>query len=215
MSTALTLEYIRQSLSNPLPGVVAHKKMAPQPASDLVRQWKPPANYREASVLLLLYPHITGNETSELEWHVILTRRVEYAGVHSGQISFPGGRREGNETLETTALREAQEEVGLSPENLKIVGQLSPLYIPPSNFYIYPFIAYSNSRPMFYPSPQEVAELIEIPLSLLQNPAIRHEETWTFLDGSQRRVPFFNVFGHQVWGATAMMLNEFLTILKP
>ncbi len=210
-ATPCTLEYIRQSLTRPLPGQAAQEKMAPQPTHDLVRQWQPPASYREASVLLLLYPHTANSH--QPEWYTILTRRGEYPGVHSGQVSFPGGQREGQESLQTTALREAREEIGLAIEKLELVGQLSPLYIPPSNFYIYPFIACSPTRPTFCPNVQEVAELIETPLRLLQNPTTRHEEMWTFADGSLRCVPFFNIFGHRVWGATAMMLNEFLTLL--
>jgi 8-oxo-dGTP pyrophosphatase MutT (NUDIX family) len=145
---------------------------------------------------------------------VVLTRRPEYPGAHGGQISLPGGRREGDEPLQITALREAQEEVGLAPDAVEVMGRLSPLYTPPSNFYIYPFIAYSSARPAFQPDAKEVAELIEAPLSLLLNPAIRKEEIWHFPNYGERHVPFFDVFGHRVWGATAMILSEFITLLQ-
>jgi|JFJP01.1.fsa_nt_gi 8-oxo-dGTP pyrophosphatase MutT (NUDIX family) len=207
----LTVEQIQTALQNPLPGVHAQRKMAPEPLPEQLNRWAQPSNYREAAVLLLLYPH--ARPESPLDWHIILTRRPEYDGVHSGQISFPGGRREGDESFLNTAMREAQEEIGLPPEAAKVVGQLSPLYIPPSNFYIYPYIAVSQYRPEFQPDPIEVAELIELPLSLLQDPTIFQTETWLFPNGIEREVPLFNIFGHKVWGATAMILNEFLTLI--
>ncbi|MBN1994574.1 MAG: CoA pyrophosphatase [Anaerolineae bacterium] len=164
---------------------------------------------REAGVLILLYPH----PATHPELHLVLIRRPNYPGVHSGQISFPGGRREKEETYQATALRETMEEIGVLPETVEVIGPLSSLYTAPSNFCIYPFVAFSSTRPVFRPDPKEVAELIETPLGLLLNPATRQEEVW-LLPGGQRRVPFFNVFGHRVWGATAMILNEFLTLLE-
>jgi 8-oxo-dGTP pyrophosphatase MutT (NUDIX family) len=207
------LEDIRRALAGPLPGIEGQIKMAPQLRADQVNRWETPDNYREASVLLLLYPHTT-NGWSGPELHVVLTRRPEYPGAHSGQISLPGGRREGDESLQTTALREVYEEIGLAPSTIEVIGQLSPLYTPPSNFYIYPFIGYSAARPAFQPDAKEVAELIEAPLSLLQNPASHKEEIWHFPNYGERRVPFFDVFGHHVWGATAMILSEFLILLQ-
>jgi len=206
------IEDIRQALAGPLPGIDGQIKMAPAPIKGQVNRWKPPQNCREAAVLLLLYPHTSNSYTSE-ELRLVLMRRPEYAGAHSGQISLPGGRREEGESLKKTALREAAEEVGVLPDALRIIGQLSSLYTPPSNFCIYPFVAFSPSRPAFKLDSREVAELIETPLSLLANPANRKEEVWTFEKYGNRRVPFFQVFGHKVWGATAMILSEFLTIL--
>ena len=208
----VTIADIRQALTVPLPGVTGQIKMAPGPVAGQVNRWAKVGDYREAGVLLLLYPYGVGDTHSEL--HLALTRRTEYPGVHSGQISLPGGRREGKESLQTTALRETKEEVGVLPENLEIIGQLSSLYTSASNFCIYPFVAFSSTRPAFELDATEVAELIETPLSLLLNPATRKEEIWTFQNNGQRRIPFFDVFGHQVWGATAMILSEFLTILR-
>jgi 8-oxo-dGTP pyrophosphatase MutT (NUDIX family) len=207
------IEDIRRALAAPLPGVEGQIKMAPQPRPGEVNRWDRPDNVREASVLLLLYPYSTNNLCPP-ELHLILIRRPEYPGAHSGQISLPGGRREDGEPLQTTALREAYEEVGLAPATVEVLGRLSPLYIPPSNFYIYPFIAYSAARPAFQPDAKEVAELIEAPLSLLLNPATHKEEIWHIPNYGDRRVPFFDVFGHYVWGATAMILSEFLTLLQ-
>ena len=207
-----TIENIRQALTGPLPGVTGHIKMAPDPLTGQVNWWERVDGYREAGVLLLLYPHVTHNDTHP-ELHIVFTRRTEYRGAHSGQISFPGGRREQEEPLQRTALRETMEEVGVVPEELEIIGQLSSLYTSASNFCIYPFVAFSATRPIFRLDPKEVAKLIEVPLSFLLNPANRKEEDWHFQDSGQRRIPFFDVFGYQVWGATAMILSEFLTVL--
>ena len=207
------IEDIRQALAAPLPGIEGQIKMAPQPRPDQINRWDRSDNCREASVLLLLYPYATSKEYTP-ELYLVLIRRPEYQGVHSGQIALPGGRRENNELLQSTALREAHEEVGLVPETVEIIGQLSSLYTPPSNFCIYPFVAFSPIRPEFRPDAIEVAELIEVPLSLLLNPATYKEEMWHIPNYGDRRIPFFDVFGHYVWGATAMILSEFLTLLQ-
>jgi 8-oxo-dGTP pyrophosphatase MutT (NUDIX family) len=208
--SSLSIDDIRQALAQPLPGAAAQANMAPEMVDGQPDRWQKVDGYREAGVLILLYPHRTQIHEG---LHLVLTRRREYPGVHSGQISFPGGRRERGETLHTTALREAQEEVGILPETVDVMGQLSSLYTPPSNFCIYPFVAFSPTRPSFQLDPREVAELIETPLSLLLAPASRKKEIWEFSNYGQRRVPFFDVFGHKVWGATAMILSEFLTLL--
>jgi 8-oxo-dGTP pyrophosphatase MutT (NUDIX family) len=205
-----SIDDVRRALRQPLPGKTAQMKMAPEGVNGELDRWEEVEHYREAGVLLLLYPHRT-NSRSEL--HLALTRRTEYPGAHSGQISFPGGRRENGETLEITALRETHEEVGVLPESLQIIRQLSPLYTPPSNFCIHPFVGFSATRPAFTLEPKEVAELIETPLSLLLNPATCKQEIWKFPTYGERRVSFFDVFGHKVWGATAMMLSEFLVLL--
>jgi 8-oxo-dGTP pyrophosphatase MutT (NUDIX family) len=201
----VTLEAIQQALAGPLPGQAGQQKMAPAPLPGDIDRWGPLAGCREAGVLVLLYPQ-------QAELYLILTRRVDYPGVHGGQISLPGGRREGTESLSATALREAQEEIGLCPNSVELMGSLSVLYTPVSNFCIYPFVAFSPVRPNFRPNPAEVAALIETPLSLLLNPTTRREEMWYFEQG-RRRVPFFDILGHKVWGATAMILSEFLMVV--
>ena len=208
---SLSYEDIKQALATPLPGVAGQRKMAPQPQAGEVERWRPPAGCREAGVLLLLYLH--SQNGAEPALHLALTRRPEYPGVHGGQISLPGGRREGHESLRTTALRETMEEVGVLPDKIEIIGQLSPLYTPPSNFCIFPFVAFCASRPAFCVDPQEVAELLEAPLNELLHPAAAKEEIWHFEPYGPRQVPFFEVDGHKVWGATAMILSEFITLL--
>ena len=209
--TLFTIDDIRQAFVNPLPGMAGQVKMAPLPQRGKVNRWELPESCRDASVLLLLYPYQGFNNETEL--HIVLIRRPEYPGVHSGQISFPGGRWEEGESLQTTALRETVEEIGVPPDRLEILGQLTTLYTPPSNFCIYPFVAFSADRPIFRPDAIEVAELIEAPLSLFSNPVSQKQEIWNFEQYGERQVPFFDIFGHKVWGATAMIMSEFLALL--
>ena len=202
-----TIEEIKQALTRPLPGKTGQQLMAPIPIANKFDRWPIPEDCREAGVLLLLFE-------KDAELYVILTRRHTYPGVHSGQIAFPGGRRENGETLQETALRETFEEVGVSPSSLEVIGQLSSLYTPPSNFCIFPFVAYSAGRPAFRPDSREVAELIETPLSLFFDPATQKKELWHFENFGERNVPYFDVFGHKVWGATAMIFSEFLMLVN-
>jgi len=208
----MTIDAIQQALMGSLPGKRGQIKMAPEPPNNQMHRWDIPASCREAAVLLLLYPN-QAPEPDQSPLHLILTRRHVYPGAHSGQVSFPGGRRESEESLQTTALRETMEEVGVAPESVQVLGELSSLYIPPSNFCIYPFVGYSPTTPDFRPDAKEVAELIEVPLQLLYDTSIRKQETWHFPDNSQRLIRFFDIDGHQVWGATAMILSELITLL--
>jgi 8-oxo-dGTP pyrophosphatase MutT (NUDIX family) len=157
-------------------------------------------------VLLLLY-------SWEDEPHLILTVRTPDLNHHSGQISLPGGgweRQDGS--LRETALRETEEELGVDTADVEVLGPLTPLYIPPSNNCVYPFVAVASQRPDFHPDPIEVADLLEIPLSLLADPTTRCEEEWIWRD-QPLRIPFYAVDEHKVWGATAIILAEFLALL--
>ena len=176
--------------------------MAPQP-----RPFEPLPGLepRRAGVLLLLYP-IGG------ALHLVLTLRAPNLGHHQGQVSLPGGGWEkGDVSLQETALRETREEVGITTR-LEILGPLTPLYVPTSNNLVHPYVASAPHRLTFRPNPQEVAELIEVPLALLLNPATRREEDWGW-EGTKLHVPFYAVNGYQVWGATAIVLAEFLALL--
>ena len=205
-STAPTIEHVRAAMNGPLPGPRAQITMAPHP-----RALRPPpgATPRQAGVLLLLYP-LDGNGGA---LHLVLTVRTPELFHHSGQVSLPGGGwEEGDASLEEAALREAQEEIGVVADGLELLGPLTPLYIPPSDNLVHPFVAYAARRPTFEPDPVEVAELLEVSLRLLLNPATRREEDWTWR-GAPLHVPFYAVGGHKVWGATAIVLAEFLALL--
>lgn len=182
-------------------GFGAQAKMKPVPRPEQ----RPPGRAgqpRQGAVLLLLYPK---NGTS----HLVLTRRRDDLTAHAGQISFPGGRREPFETLEQAALRETREEVGIQPGAVTILGQLTPLYIPPSDFEVHPFVGWHEQVPSFVPQPAEVAEILEVPLDRLLAQETRSQETWE-RSGISLEVPFFHLEPHKVWGATAMMLSEFI-----
>ena len=161
---------------------------------------------REAGVLALLFPQADVPT-------LVLTVRHGYLKQHAGQISFPGGRREEGETLQETALREAQEEIGLVPETVDVLGTLTPLYIPPSNFCVYPFVGVVSKPPTLRPTDAEVAQILHVQLPFLLDQSARQHEPRT-LRGEEMVVPFFAVDGHQVWGATAMMLAELLALVK-
>ena len=147
--------------------------------------------------------------------HLILTRRHDDLNSHAGQISFPGGRREGEETLLMTALRETEEEIGVTSNRLEVLGNLSTLYIPPSDFEVHPFVAWLNGdgQPGYRANPDEVAEIIEEPLETFFDPLMRKEEPWNF-QGQSIMVPYYQVGRHKVWGATAMMISELVERLR-
>ena len=200
---AITIEHVRAAMRGPLPGLQAQLTMAPQP-----RPFSPPPGVepRQAGVLLLLYPvHDV--------LHLALTVRTPDLNHHSGQISLPGGGwEEGDASLQETALREAHEEIGIAAEGLELLGSLTLLYTSPSNNIIHPFVAYASQHPAFRPDPKEVAELLEVPLQLLLDPATQREEDWIWR-GAPLRVPFYAVGEHKVWGATAIILAEFVVLL--
>ena len=155
---------------------------------------------RQAGVLVLTYPEADG-------LHVILTQRTSTLRAHSGQISFPGGRRNPeDDSFTAAALRETCEELGIC-DGIQIIGTLSNLYIPPSNFEVFPTVATLAERPEYYPNPDEVASVFTMPLHSLLNPQIKLTEDWDF-NGTLRPITFYNVNGHKVWGATAFMLSE-------
>ncbi len=158
-------------------------------------------------MLILLYPR-------EEQIHLPLIRRPEYNGVHSGQIGLPGGGKEVEDPDPVaTALREAQEEIGVDPAAVAVLGTLTPLYIWASHFQVQPVVGWTPRRPHFRLDPQEVAGLLEISLQELRDPSNREEEDWE-LRGRRVRVPFFRLQGQVVWGATAMILSELLALLE-
>lgn len=206
----VTLDSIRRATARPPRGLPGQLHMTP-PYRDRIT---PPqiSNPNYGAVLILLYP-----EHGEL--HFVLMRRTEHhLDRHRGQISLPGGRREPTDADDiATALREAREELGAPLDGVQVLCALSELYIPPSNFYIAPVVACVPERPVFDPDAGEVAELIEVPLSLLMDPHTRVVEEWLMpgAEGARNSVmmPFYDVRGHKVWGATAMVLAEFAAMV--
>jgi len=197
---------LTERLDAPLPGHEAHLRMAPR---DSARQADLSVNTRdcrEAGVLVLLHPGDDGPS-------VVLTVRRDDLPDHAGQVSFPGGRREDGESLSNTALREAEEEVHLSPASVDVLGPLTPLFVPPSNFCVHPFVGHAPSVGSLRPTDAEVGQILRVPLARLSDPATRTTETRR-LKGVAVDVPYYDVAGHTVWGATAMMLAEFLAVVR-
>ena len=202
--TNLSIDDIRAAWQRPLPGTAAQIKLAPEYRVESLRA-APPLDARAAGVLILLYPHNGA-------WCFPLIKRVPDGLVHGGQISLPGGSQEAGESLRQTALREACEEIGAACAEVEVLGELSTIYIPPSNFLVTPTVGCVDQQPDFRCDPREVDELIEVPLSTLFNQDVVKREPWE-LRGVTVEVPFYQIGPHKVWGATAMILSEFSMLL--
>ena len=193
-----------------LPGRGIQYSMAHGVRKKWLENYKTPDNPKLSATLTLLYP-------KESELHIALMQRVIHIkDRHSGQVSFPGGKVEDTDkNLEATALREAEEELGIEQKKVQILGQMTEVYIPVSNFLVQPFIGFTDEIPNFQAQPTEVKEIIETPLSVLLNPENHKQTNLELPNGIKLKdVPYFDVFGKVVWGATAMMLKEFVTIVN-
>ncbi|MSO29370.1 MAG: CoA pyrophosphatase [Acidobacteria bacterium] len=197
---------LRRALAGPLPGLDAQLRMAPrfrpQPA-DLELD-----NLRSAAALLLVYPH-NGS------WYVPVTVRGSGLRHHTGQVSLPGGRIDPGESVEEGALREAQEEVAIDPASVEVLRQLTPLSIAVSGHLLHPVLGLALQRPAFRVAEPEVERLIEVPVARLQDPNVVQWEqrTRSLPPHDLMDVPYFDVEDVRIWGATAMVLAEFLALL--
>lgn len=166
-------------------------------------------NAKQSAVLGLLYPD-DHNET-----HIVLILRKTYKGVHSAQIGFPGGSVEAiDKSLLDTALRETFEEVGVHEKQVTVLKQLTDVYIPPSNFFVQPFLGYTENKPQFLKQEDEVEDILEVKLSHLLDDKYVISKSVSTSYKIDIEVPAFNLNNHVVWGATAMMLSEIKDILK-
>ncbi|MFN4146767.1 MAG: NUDIX hydrolase [Runella sp.] len=198
------IAHLQHQLTQPLPGEEAHLKMAS--SSRLRYKIQPNEKTRRSAVLILFYA--VGQEIC-----IPLILRPKYDGVHAGQMAFPGGRYEKkDENLIRTALREAQEEIGIKAADVKVLGVLSELFIPPSNFFVLPVIGYLSYHPDFYPDPREVEAVVEVGLSELEQEGIVGK-TELEVRGVTVEATYYDIRGHKVWGATAMMISELLAVL--
>ena len=191
-------------------GEVSHAKMSPPYRLQLAERMRERAkSAKVAGVLALFYPNLND------ETHLILILRKAYNGVHSAQVGFPGGKyEESDRDLMITALRETEEEVGVPEKELSVIRELSPLYIPPSNFLVHPYFAISETTPKFIKQDEEVEDIIEVPLlDFLNETNIITTRVPTSFN-VEVDVPAFKLNGHIVWGATAMMLGEIKDLLK-
>jgi 8-oxo-dGTP pyrophosphatase MutT (NUDIX family) len=192
----------------PLGGLDSQFKMAPELRKHFDKIKIQQRNPKKAAVLVIFYP----NESNETMF--ILTKRAKYNGTHSSQISFPGGKHEYSDILiKTTALRETNEEIGINKEDIHLIKTITDVYIPPSNFYVTPFLGYMNYHPFFYKN-DEVENVIEVKLSDLMD--VRNLSTININTSYANNidVPCFNLNNEIVWGATAMMLSEIYDLIK-
>ena len=204
MDFASFTDAIERRLGQPLPGEAAHERM--MAGARMRMNIKPNERTRKSAILILFYPY-------QGEIYLPLILRPLYDGVHSGQMAFPGGRAERtDENLTRTALREAQEEIGIRVSDVKVLGEMTELFIPPSNFFVQPVIGMMNCRPDFYPDPREVEQVVEVPLSVLLDKTIVGD-TQIDIKGGKIDAPFFQVQDHKVWGATAMIISELLAVI--
>ncbi len=203
------LKYTPKIRNVELPATQAHAKMAPSNRLDLLKSIDfNQINPKQAAVLMLFYPK--NNKT-----HLALIVRNSYNGVHSSQIAFPGGKVENQDAnFSETALRETHEEIGIHPKKINLIRPFTQVYIPPSNFMVYPYMGYSNDELEFTLQQEEVAGLVELPMAdFLDDRIVEHKIMKTsYADAFE--VPGFKVNEHFVWGATAMMLSELKETIK-
>lgn len=199
---------IEAALARPLPGKAAQYLMAPGYRPDYSQEEVIKFNPRIGGVLLLINPKPEG-------FTIVFTLRKEYNGTHSGQMSFPGGKREeGDADITYTALRETEEEIGVKPEEVQVIGALSELYIPPSNFLVYPTVGVLKGAANFSRQEYEVEEIIEIPLSFFLKEESRSTTRIKVMGKTEVEVPAYLYDKYVIWGATAIMMSEFVYVLN-
>ena len=196
---------LRERLGGALPGVDAHLRFVPVPT---VRGWRAgefPVGTRDAAALLCLYPADSGIA-------IPLTLRASTLARHAGQISLPGGATDPGETPAEAALREASEEIGIDPATVRVLGELTPIHVLVSGFTLHPVVGVTDVRPTFTPAPGEVDQIVEVQLEHLQD-ASRVRTGTRQREGIEVQYAYLDLDGHHVWGATAMVLGEFIELL--
>jgi len=191
-------------------GEKSHVKMSPPYRLELAKKMKEKSkSAKKAGVMALFYPNV------EYETYLVLILRKTYKGVHSAQVGFPGGKYEDEDNdLMITAIRETEEEVGVPKSMVEIIKKMSPMYIPPSNFMVHPYLAISESTPKFIKQDEEVEAIIEVRLLDFLDEANTITTRVPTSFNVEVDVPAFKLNDHIVWGATAMMLSELKDLLK-
>ncbi|MBN2746667.1 MAG: CoA pyrophosphatase [Bacteroidales bacterium] len=206
----ISISHIESCLQKPLLGWEGQRLLAPDfREEEILRMKQQMAFAKQSAVLILLYEN-------HGKWTIPFIKRASYDGIHSGQISLPGGKKEEKDIdFLQTALRETQEELGISTENVRILGQLSDLYIPPSNFIVKVFVGYCSNLDTFRPDSVEVASVIEIALDdFFAKDIINRKAFYRSSDGKEKTAPYYDLSGVELWGATAMILSEFVEMIR-
>jgi len=206
----LTVEILKQKFELPLSGISSHLKMAPaNRISGYLNEQKFILNARKSAVMILF---LQDNNIMKM----IVIRRSEYVGIHSGQIAFPGGRYEDEDgDVRVTALREIEEEIGIPEEKIEIIGRLSDIYVPPSNFLISVFVGYLAEKPEYIIDEREVDEVIEIPFSdFFQPDVVKQKDFYVNSIKASSDAPYYDVTNAEIWGASAMVISELLDLLQ-
>ena len=206
----LTRETIKLRLADPLPGIDSHLKMAPKNrAEELLTKKDEIHDAKKSAVMILFFHDDTGLK-------MIVIRRSIYVGIHSGQIAFPGGRYEEEDgNVQITALREIEEEIGIVRDKIEVLGRLSDIYVPPSNFLISVFVGYLSEKPQYKIEEREVAEIIEIPFAeFLKQDVIKLKDFYVNSEKVVTNAPYFDITNAEIWGASAMVISELLSVLN-
>jgi len=199
---------LHNSLQKPLPGLMAHLQMAPAERAEMMNYPDAGKDAREAAVMILFHP-------VDDQPYLVFIVRQSYDGVHSGQISFPGGKREPNDKdLIQTAIRETAEEIGIDSRMIRVLGTTSPLFIPPSNFLVTPVVGYCPEINAFSPQESEVKEVLNLPFSHFTDGRFKKVHTVNASYKSNMMVPCYRIQEHIIWGATAMILSELVAIIR-
>ena len=206
MKLAQVESTLRERLAGTLPGVEAQIRFAPFPNRPGWRAGEFPSDARSAAALLLVYPGDHGVA-------IPLTVRASTLTRHAGQISLPGGATDPGETLAEAALREASEEIGIDPAAVRVLGELTPVHVLVSGFTLHPVVGVMDVRPPFQAAAGEVDEIVEVRLEDLRD-ASRIRTGTHLREGVAVEYPYFDLCGHRVWGATAMVLGEFICLLS-
>lgn len=199
---------LKNRLQAPLPGIDAQYRMAPVNREKPVDLGAAAVNYRQSAVMVLFCLN------QAQQWYIPLIERMAYEGVHSAQISFPGGKKEQTDpNLQHTALRECEEEIGMS--DIKLIGPLTKLYIPVSRFVVQPYIGVClTPSPVFKPHPREVNRVLHLPVDQLLNDKMMGRGEVPVQNAMRMNVPYFSLENKIIWGATAMILSELKEVMQ-